>query len=331
MHVGILCEHSDPARGGAERYLDALRQRLLVHGHAVSVRSRTGPHATPTRKSPAARRPAYYARSLLPRLRDEGADVVLATTPVPGCDVYQPHHGIYAASIPAHLDPVVWGWRHLRRVNPHRVWHFRTLKKFEAQVIDRAWALSPRIVNDIARFYPGVSVPLHRNGVDLARFQPAPARPRGAGPVLLFVAHNHELKGWATAVRALRHLPRARLIATGQGPKHERVTYRAFTPALYHEADVLVHPTFYDTASLVVLEALASGRPAITTVRDGNADLAARGGGAVLNDPRDDRALATLVETVLAQASVERARAVAEEFDETKMLDAVVEALACCS
>ncbi|MDH3591352.1 MAG: glycosyltransferase family 4 protein, partial [Planctomycetota bacterium] len=290
MHVGIVCDHSDPSRGGAERYLARLRARLELHGHTVTTCARRGPHAVPTRASPPAFRPSYYARAFLPRLRDAGAEVILATVPVPGCDVYQPHHGIYAAAIPAHLDPVAWGWRHLRRVNPYRAWHFSRLRLYEARVIDKAWALSPRIVRDIERFYPGTRVPMHRAGVDLRRFAPAP--PPSHDPVLLFVAHNRELKGLKTALRALDRLPSARLIIAGAGRSHGRVEYRPFAPGLYHEASVLVHPTYYDTASLVVLEALASGRPAITTVRDGNADLAVEGGGAALAAPDDDAALA---------------------------------------
>jgi glycosyltransferase involved in cell wall biosynthesis len=92
-----------------------------------------------------------------------------------------------------------------------------------------------------------------------------------------------------------------------------------------------VHPTWYDTASRVVLEALASGAPAITTARDGNADLAVEAGGAALDDPGDDAALARAIGEVAARVDRERARAVAERLPEERMLDEVVEALRCAS
>jgi glycosyltransferase involved in cell wall biosynthesis len=97
--------------------------------------------------------------------------------------------------------------------------------------------------------------------------------------------------------------------------------------ALYRDADVLVHPTYYDTASLVVLEALASGTIPVTTVRDGNADLAIEGGGAALERPGDAKALAEALERVLERADAERARAVAERFDHVAMLDEVVKCI----
>ena len=47
----------------------------------------------------------------------------------------------------------------------------------------------------------------------------------------------------------------------------------------YFASDFLVHPTFYDPCSLVVLEALACGLPVITTRYNGASEL--------LNPPRE--------------------------------------------
>jgi glycosyltransferase involved in cell wall biosynthesis len=331
MHVGILCEHSDPRRGGAERYLEALHRRLVSRGHQVTVCARTGPHARPVASLPASLRPWHYARTFLPELRR--ADVVLSTVPVPGCDFYQPHTGILGASIPAHLDPLPPGLRHLRRWNPFRVAHFAVLRAFEARAVappTRVLALSPRVVADLARFHPGAQAILKRPGVDLDRFRPGGPKPRQMR--LLFVARNFRLKGLRTLLKAMPLLPPARLTVVGEDrPVHcDRVTYVRRTDdlaRLYREADVLVHPTFYDTAALVVLEALASGTAVVTTTRDGNADLAELAGGEALEDPADASALARSIERVCATASPELARAVAEKFPEERMLDEVVDTL----
>ncbi len=332
MHVGILCEHSDPLRGGAERYLEKLARRLEARGHEVTIRARTGPHARKVASFPAALRPRYYARAFLPELRK--ADVVLSTVPVPGCDFYQPHTGILGASVPAHLDPLPAPLRVLRRYNPTRVAHFAVLRAFEARAVRppaRVLALSPRVVEDLRRFHPHArEAILRRPGVDLERFRPGGAKPRRQR--LLFVATNFRLKGLRTLLGAMRLLPRATLTVVGpdRPVPADRVTYvpRADDlPALYRDADVLVHPTFYDTAALVVLEALASGTPVVTTVRDGNADLAELGGGEALESPGDASALARAIERVCATAAEGLARAVAEKFPEERMLDEVIDTL----
>ncbi|MHC4934003.1 MAG: glycosyltransferase family 4 protein, partial [Planctomycetota bacterium] len=165
---------------------------------------------------------------------------------------------------------------------------------------------------------------------DLQRFHPGDKE--GGPPLLLFVAQNFRLKGLRTVLDALARLPDTRLVVVGRDRPlpAERVEYRGYVedlPALYRRARLLVHPTYYDTASRVVMEALASGTPAITTWRDGNADLAEEGGGAALDRPGDAAALAAAVERVLAAADPDRARAVAERFPATEMFDRVVETL----
>lgn len=278
----LIAAHDDPARGGAERYLARLADRIRAHGHEVGG----------------------------------GGDVVLATIPHEGCDFYQPHGGLLAASIPAHYEAMPWGVRQLRQVNPTRAWHFKRLRRREAKTIAQAHvlALSPRVEADLARLYPDARHTLTRVGVDLRRFTPGGTR---RGKMVCFVAHNARLKGLRTA-RAGAELAGVELVVAAPGDD---------VAALYREADALVHPTYYDTASLVVLEALASGTPPITTVRDGNADLAVEGGGAALDRPGDATALASAIEEVCARIDADRARAVAERFDETAMLDKVVECI----
>ena len=90
---------------------------------------------------------------------------------------------------------------------------------------------------------------------------------------------------------------------------------------------MLVHPTYYDSAASVVLEALASGLPVVTSTRDGNADFAVEAGGAAVEDPGDADELARAIRSV--QRDPARARAVAERFPAEGQLDAMVETLTC--
>ncbi len=129
--------------------------------------------------------------------------------------------------------------------------------------------------------------------------------------MLLIVAHNFRLKGVRTLLRAA-----ARLTAGGKdlhvavvGGKHlefwqrrakwmglaDRVSFlgRIDDPVPYYAAaDAYVQPTFYDPCSLVVLEALASGLPVVTSTFNGVSELLTQGReGYVICDPSDHHEL----------------------------------------
>src|SRR5262249_49582738 len=131
----------------------------------------------------------------------------------------------------------------------------------------------------------------------------------GIGPdetVAAFVAMNYRLKGLDPLLHAVGRLPRDvpfRLLRVGH-PRTERDRrlarrlgvadrvcfhgYSAEPRNCYFAADFLVHPTFYDPCSLVVLEALACGLPVITTRYNGASELfQSPGGGLVVDDPHD--------------------------------------------
>jgi hypothetical protein len=171
VHVGILCEHSDPARGGAEAYIETLSERLRLHGHTVSTCARVGPAARPLEKDPGPTdRPLAYAREYLPWLRDQGAEVVLTTSPVAGCEFFQPHNGALAVSNPAHYDSLPLLARQIRSWNPMRRAHFRKLRQHEAAAAaspTTVLAVSPRVAADFEAHHPFARVIVRRAGVDL--------------------------------------------------------------------------------------------------------------------------------------------------------------------
>jgi UDP-glucose:(heptosyl)LPS alpha-1,3-glucosyltransferase len=137
-------------------------------------------------------------------------------------------------------------------------------------------------------------------------------------PVVLFVAHNFKLKGLRQLIRAtslskpdVYHL----WVAGRDDPgRYQRAAERlgvgrrvrfigADTPvrSLFAAADLLAHPTFYDPCSRVVLEALACGRPVVTTRWNGAAEIMRPGvHGEAIDSPRDLHALARAVERCLS-------------------------------
>ena len=138
--------------------------------------------------------------------------------------------------------------------------------------------------------YPADRISVVFNSVDLDRFHPrmrevyrAEKRAElGVGEdviLLLFAGNNFRLKGIETLIRALAlltaHFPDLdfRLLVAGRGRPGryrrlmrklgiaDRVMFTGPLPSMEHyyaAADIYVHPTFYDSCSLTVLEALAS-------------------------------------------------------------------------
>jgi len=68
---------------------------------------------------------------------------------------------------------------------------------------------------------------------------------------------------------------------------------------LYRQSDLLIHPTFYDPFPRVIVEALASGVPVVTTRACGGAELITPGhNGFIVNDPRQVDAFTDAVASV---------------------------------
>lgn len=81
----------------------------------------------------------------------------------------------------------------------------------------------------------------------------------------------------------------------------------------FHAADVLVHPTFYDPCSRVVLEAVSHGLPAISTRYDGACAVIDDGiSGFILTSPEDSGALASRIVKLADAALRERMSAAAK-------------------
>jgi UDP-glucose:(heptosyl)LPS alpha-1,3-glucosyltransferase len=207
-------------------------------------------------------------------------------------------------------------------------------------------ALSRYVADQFERHYrtPPSRIALITNGVQTdppvdaketarlrARIQEKLGGSETAPPLLLlFAAHNFRLKGLGPLLRALalvkssRRLDRpCRLIVSGSGSQiaykakaralgvDEDVLFLGPTPGIQHVlslCDVAVLPTFYDPSSRFILEALAAGKPVITTRFNGAIDHFTRGRhGEVIDSPEDVPALAVAIAHFGAAANVHRA------------------------
>jgi UDP-glucose:(heptosyl)LPS alpha-1,3-glucosyltransferase len=94
----------------------------------------------------------------------------------------------------------------------------------------------------------------------------------------------------------------------------------------YAAGDIYVHPTFYDSCSLTVLEALASGLPAITSRFNGAADaILSDAGGKVIQNPADAEDLARSIAHFFDEDRRREARTVVRQWMEKYPLSYNVE------
>jgi len=157
-----------------------------------------------------------------------------------------------------------------------------------------------------------------------------------SAPVMLFVANDYRRKGLDVLLRALVDLPQVHLLVVGS--ERPISTYLAQAVALkvaqrvhflgpqkvvaqfYRAADVLVHPTLDDTFGMVVLEAMAYGLPVVVSGPEYcgiSRDLRTEEHALLLNDPLDERRLASAVQRVLTDhALAMRLRTAARDYAE---------------
>jgi len=347
MRIGLVIEEFDPRRGGVEQWTSQAVEHLAVRGHEVHVVARrfsTATLAMPIIAHPLGqpRGRIAFAEAAGQLLRSLALDVVHDTGCGWHCDVFQPHGGsrVAAAARNVLLLPPWMRWikRSVNRLLP-RYRQFDALSARQYAGDGRlVLALSRRVAADLAGLHgvPGEQLRLIYNGVDTERFSPdhrAAYRDRvrrrlgiaESSVLLLLVAHNFRLKGVPMLLRAMARWPHrqaAELVIVGG--KHlgrfaraarrlgieDRVHFVGAvddTVPYYAAADVYVHPTFYDPCSLVVLEALASGLPVVTTRQNGASELLTDGReGFLLDDPADVGEFLGCIEPLLEAGQRER-------------------------
>lgn len=144
-------------------------------------------------------------------------------------------------------------------------------------------------------------------GVDPARFTPAPAG--GDGTRLIFIGRMAGVKGAPLMIDALARLraahPAVTLTMVGDGPERPALEARArdlglgdavrFTgyqsqdqvAAHVQEADILALPSFAEGVPVVLMEAMASGKPVVATRIAGISELVEDGVNGLMAAPGD--------------------------------------------
>ena len=301
------------------------------------------------------------------RLAENDFDIVQVVGRALGMNVFNPHCGVEEAWIKQDFlsisNPVNRVLKHITRFFSLRQRFILWLdkKQYTDKNVSRIIAISEMIKNDIIKYHHvnPQKIKVIYNGVDLQRFNPAITKKfRGIVRkklfiseefVILYVSNNFRLKGLTILVKALGELKKshkefkALIIGRGRDTSYSKLAKRLNClenliflghvngiEKYYAASDLYVHPTFYDSCSLVVTEALASGLPVITTRYDGASGVIDDGiDGFVMKDPMDYETLAEKISLFFddefrKKASI-AARKKAEKYPEERNCEETIE------
>ena len=224
----------------------------------------------------------------------------------------------------------------------HR-WRYRCLALLVSRFFTVSQALSDVLVQRCR--VPAARVRVIRNGIDMTRFAPSPARDGAVtrGPIIGTLARLIPSKGIRILLDAMPHLlqkyPEALLLVGGGGEEQEALERQARALGIpdrvvfvgpvqdprnfYRRLDLFVLPSLDEGFGLVLLEAMVTGVPVIGTRVGGVPEILTHGVNGWLVEPGDSAVLAAGLRTlwadpVLRRQVAEEGRRTAVRFDVTR-------------
>ncbi len=342
MRIALLTRRFDARGGGTERDLIVTARFLAAARHEIAIyadevrgpadgwtvrRVGRGPRIARTL---ALLRFAYGAAAAA---RRDGAELVLSFARAADADVLRSGGSAHSSYVAAARK-----WRGASgaaamRLSPyHRVQMLVERRAFASPRLKRTIAVSEFVRNDLLRTF-GVAadrVITIYNGVDLEHFRPGNSGDRAAvrrqydlstsAPLVLFAGNGFARKGLGFLIDALPAVTGApHMLVAGTDRALEsyqqrasrlrvggRVTFAGGVPdvaPLFHAADVFALPSMFEPFGNVVMEAMASGLPALTSAQSGVAELVpAALKGFVVDDPSNSGEIALRLSLLLDSA-----------------------------
>jgi UDP-glucose:(heptosyl)LPS alpha-1,3-glucosyltransferase len=288
------------ATGGAELYLQRLLAALAVRGHELHLFTEKwdGAPANVTlhqveASATRATRNLQFANAVQEKLAREKFDCVFSLERTLQQDVYRAGDGVHRVWLEKRKQFSPW-WRNI--LGPG-AFH-KNLLALEAQTFDpkntrRVIVNSEMVRNEILEnfSFPAERIHLVRNGVDTKRFQngdrAGTRKQLGVADnefLFLFVGSGWERKGLKFALAAFALLkkkhPQLRFAVIGKDrePAFELdgVVFLETARELqnyYAAADLFLFPPIYEPSANVVVEALATGLPVVTSANNGAGEI----------------------------------------------------------
>jgi UDP-glucose:(heptosyl)LPS alpha-1,3-glucosyltransferase len=332
------------ALGGAENTLLALTRELLRQGHDVTlVTSEPQPppplstlanlHWLPVPVWPGkVGRVLGFAMGARRALQQRHFEIIFSLERTLRQDAYRAGDGCHREWLARRRPFDSWPERlHLALSPFHRVLLGLEKRLFQDSGLKLIIANSRQVKAEIIRHYrvDPKKIRVIYNGVDRERFSavrlaalPAPNLGENPSePRILFVGSGFKRKGLHFLIKAIAAMScrKSRLLVVGHGriAPYQRLAQKVGVAhrvrflgpqtqveRFYAASQVLALPTIYDPCSNVVLEALACGRPVVTTAANGASEFIELGAnGAIIARPDDYQSLAAALDEYLVRAA----------------------------
>jgi len=327
VKIALVTPYDYPYPGGVTEHIASLDRVFREWGHdvwvlAASTRDadeldhnvlKVGGGVVPLPTSGSVARislsPRVYRR-VRDILRERDFDIV---------HVHEPMMPILPLVVLRHSHTVNVGTFHAYRENGNPGYEYgRHLLQPFFDRLDGKIAVSDSARDAVARYFPG-SYTIIPNGIAYERFgdgvEPLPPYADGR-PTILFIGRLEKRKGFQYLLEAFARvrmaIPDARLLVAGAYSKDDKEPYvyqarregihgvhfvgyvsEEDKPRYFHSCDVCCAPsTGFESFGIVLLEAMASGRPLVASGIPGYREVVTDGHEGLLVEPGDPQALA---------------------------------------
>jgi phosphatidylinositol alpha-mannosyltransferase len=233
-----------------------------------------------------------------------------------------------------HSKTINVGTFHAYRETPH--WGLETLGGFFEPLYNKLHGkicVSEAALELVSRYFPG-DYAVIPNGIDVDEFGGPDIQPvekyMDGRPNVLFVGRMEKRKGFRYLMRAFPYVveavPEARLIVAGAYEKEDKEPFVRYArmhglssvkfvgrisaaelPRYYRTCDVFCAPsTGFESFGIVLLEAMAAGKPIVATDIFGYRSVVDQGQEGMLVEPENERALAEAIIVLLRNPSLRR-------------------------
>lgn len=337
--------------GGAERFLaraiEALKEDIELTIFTRKWQEQEGVtvvECNPLKWSRVSREKGF-AQEVCQQISRHKFDLIQSHERVPCCDIYRAGDGVHKEWLIQRDRVISPAAKLITKLTPFHNYVLGAEKQlFNSPQLKAVICNSKMVEKEIKAYFPAAAKKTHviYSSVDFSIFNPALKQQRSKireelkisedETTFLFVGSGFERKGLAAAIKALSKVDNSRLIVIGkdklvkkyrQLASHLQVTDKVLFLGVQHDvtpyygaSDAFIFPTLYDPFPNVIIEAMATGLPVITSTKCGAAEIIDQGKDGFVCDSLDVDSIADFMQQLqdkdklanMSEGSLEKAK-----------------------